>query len=57
MKDNVDKIVISPDLVELQELNFMCALNREDRTAVLFENCLCINKFLHLEGEVEVIIH
>lgn len=48
MKGNVDRIAISPDLVDFQELNFTCALNREDRMAILFENCICIKMFLHL---------
>lgn len=50
MKENVDRIVISPDLVEFQELNFTCALKREDRTAILFEKYMCIRIFLHLGG-------
>lgn len=57
MKDNDDRIVISPDFIESWELNFTRSLNREDRTTFYLRTA-CVLRFSYTwEGKVKVIIH
>lgn len=57
MKDNNDRIVISPDFTEFQELNFTCALNREDKPAFHLRTACVLRCSYTWEGKVKVAIH